>query len=93
MTQIRCPNCGQVEIVDLHGRYFVKCDTCQQEFAIFILPNKQPAQITVTCPQCGHTEPLSLTGQATIRVNCNLCDTQFVFSNNATTDSKRLFNG
>lgn len=82
MAQIRCPNCNKIEIVNLHGDYLVKCDNCHQEFATFIMPSKQLEQVMVTCPQCGHTESLSLLEQATIKINCGLCDNQFIFTNN-----------
>lgn len=83
MARIHCPGCGRVEEVDLQGRYLVKCDQCQKEFVAYILKHKPLEQVNVTCPQCGAIEPLFFSGPGKLKVTCQQCGSEFVFSKEA----------
>ncbi len=63
MTQIRCPNCGMIDQVELEGSYLVTCGRCDQKFTAVIVRARPLPQVEVVCPQCASTQQLRLSLQ------------------------------
>lgn len=79
MTQIRCPNCGMIDQVELEGSYLVTCGRCNQKFTAVIVRARPLPQVEVVCPQCASTQQLRLSSKTSLKVECGQCGHQFTF--------------
>lgn len=77
MALVRCPHCGRSEHTDLHGRYLVECSDCGQKFAAVILSSGEHLDLKIVCPQCSHSEIISIHDDAVLKVKCSQCGCEF----------------
>ncbi len=79
MARVICPNCGQSETVEFHGRFLVTCDRCHQRFSAIFAGHRPPAEVAVSCPKCGRREALPIKGGSKVKIDCDGCGSQFEY--------------